>query len=83
VIQELGHGPELFPASRAARDNDAPSALGNRWRLIYEVGEVVSVKFGAKYSVQIRFEHGPLLDWERKREGRLPRVSSDGLFKVD
>jgi hypothetical protein len=30
MVQELGHGPELFPASGTAWDNDASSALGNR-----------------------------------------------------
>jgi hypothetical protein len=45
MIEKLWHRSESFPAHRAARYHYTSPALGDGWRLVYEVGEIMLMDF--------------------------------------
>jgi hypothetical protein len=72
MIQELRHRVDSLLASGTTRYDDAVAALRDRWRVLYEMAEVMFVDFLLYGAEQFGLEHG--LSWmERKREGRIAR----------
>jgi uncharacterized membrane protein (DUF373 family) len=53
MVYKLRHSVETFPARGASRNHDTLSALGDRWRFVYEMVEIVSVAYNAH---RFRFE---------------------------
>jgi uncharacterized membrane protein (DUF373 family) len=53
MIQKLAHRIDPLLAGRTPRYNDALAALGDRWRFVYEMVEIVSVAYNA---LRFRFE---------------------------
>jgi len=48
MIEKVWHRSKFLYARRTAGYHDAVAALGDRWRLVNECGEVVSVEFGSQ-----------------------------------
>ena len=58
MIQKLGHRIDSFPARGTASDNNALSALRDRWRLVNEVRQIMTLNFFLDCSEQNGFLHG-------------------------
>jgi hypothetical protein len=61
MIQKLGHRTNSLFARRTASDNHTLPALRDRWRLVYEIGKIMSVNFFLDRSKQNGFLHGRTL----------------------
>jgi hypothetical protein len=72
MVQKLANRIYSLLAGWASRHNYALAALRDRWRVLYEMAEVMLVDFLLYRAEQFGLEHS--LSWmERKREGRIAR----------
>jgi len=71
MVQKCLHCVDSLLAHRTAWDHDSASAFRHRWRLIDEIGKVVSLNFFLNGSKQDGFLHGRTPDRVCRRTRRL------------